>query len=88
LVRVNVTSPYVLTEGEKMAIKCIADCNPGCTYTWKNVTSGEVIDYNDDTLYIESVDKYMTVNYQCKAENTDSSYSKSADVIVSVNIKG
>ncbi|XP_060580489.1 peroxidasin homolog [Ruditapes philippinarum] len=87
LVSVNVTSPYVLTEGEIMSIECTADCYPGCTYTWINVTSGKVINSNDDTLYIESVDKYMIGDYQCKAKNTDSSYSKSADVIVSVNIK-
>ncbi|XP_060565811.1 cell adhesion molecule 3-like [Ruditapes philippinarum] len=87
LVSVNVTSPYVLTEGEIMSIKCTADCNPGCTYTWTNVTSGEVINSTDETLYIESVDKYMTGDYQCKAENTAPSYSISADVIVSVNIK-
>ncbi|XP_060582487.1 carcinoembryonic antigen-related cell adhesion molecule 6-like [Ruditapes philippinarum] len=87
LVSVNVTSPYVLTEGEIMSIECTADCYPGCTYTWINVTSGEVINSNDETLYIESVDKYMTGDYQCKAENTGFPYSKSADVIVSVNIK-
>ncbi|XP_060580488.1 CD166 antigen-like, partial [Ruditapes philippinarum] len=87
LVSVNVTSPYVLTEGEKMSIECTVDCNPRCTYTWTNVTSGEVINSKNDKLYIESVDKYMIGDYQCKAENTDSSYSKSADAIVSVNIK-
>jgi hypothetical protein len=53
-----------------------------------NVTSGEVINSNYDTLYIESVDKYMIGDYQCQGENNDSSYSKFADVIVSVNIKG
>ncbi|XP_060565813.1 uncharacterized protein LOC132724873 [Ruditapes philippinarum] len=70
-----------------MSIECTADCYPGCRYTWMNVTSGKVINSTDDTLYIESVDKYMIGDYQCKAENTDSWYSKSADVIVSVNIK-
>ncbi|XP_060599472.1 hemicentin-1-like, partial [Ruditapes philippinarum] len=87
-VSLNITSPYDVLEGKSLIIQCKAECYPGCSYTCVNVTSGLRMNTTGAVMYIGAVDKYMTGDYRCEAKNNDDSiYVKSADIVVTINIK-
>ncbi|XP_060553988.1 carcinoembryonic antigen-related cell adhesion molecule 5-like [Ruditapes philippinarum] len=86
-VSLNVTSPYDVLEGKSLIIQCTAECYPGCSYTWVNVTSGLMMNTTGAVMYIGTVNKYMTGDYKCEARNNASIYVKSADIVVTINIK-
>ncbi|XP_060599665.1 carcinoembryonic antigen-related cell adhesion molecule 5-like, partial [Ruditapes philippinarum] len=86
-VSLNVTSPYDVLEEKSLIIQCKAECYPGCSYAWLNVTSGLVMNTTGAVMYIGTVNKYMTGDYKCEAKNNDASiYVKAADIVVTINI--
>ncbi|XP_053389839.1 contactin-4-like [Mercenaria mercenaria] len=67
---INVQSPYNMTEGDtNVSIECSSDCNPGCSYTWTNLTSYSRISTNG-VLFLDTVNRYMTGDYKCTSSNT------------------
>ncbi|XP_053396503.1 hemicentin-1-like isoform X2 [Mercenaria mercenaria] len=84
---ISVHSPYNLTEGEDQRnITCSSDCYPGCTYSWKNISSSLYISSNG-LLHLQYVNRFVSGRYICTARNTAIDYAHSSDAVVMVNVE-
>ncbi|XP_052253590.1 carcinoembryonic antigen-related cell adhesion molecule 20-like [Dreissena polymorpha] len=81
----NVPRQYTVTEGEVVpTVTCSADCWPGCTYTWRNMTYGDTLP-NTGMLTLGRVNKYAAGEYSCDAYNNGNGLKKSTSIRIIVN---
>ncbi|XP_041372787.1 carcinoembryonic antigen-related cell adhesion molecule 5-like [Gigantopelta aegis] len=60
------TPPDHINEGERLRVKCIAECKPGCSYSW---TLGNQQTGTDPVTLISSIKREQSGNYTCTVTN-------------------
>ena len=67
------------TEGAPFTIKCSADCQPDCTYTW--YLGPTLLPYDDGVLFSDSASLSQAGTYTCQASNGIGSATSTAVTI-------
>ncbi|XP_071115738.1 cell adhesion molecule CEACAM5-like [Haliotis cracherodii] len=78
-IQFNETSDRLyVEEGDPLTVRCSADCNPACTVTWWDTSRQRVITgQREAVLYIPAVDRSVSGQYTCHANNTHGNTSRS-----------
>ncbi|XP_071111452.1 sialic acid-binding Ig-like lectin 10 [Haliotis cracherodii] len=71
-------------EGKPITVRCSADCHPACTVTWWDTSRQRVITgQREAVLYIPAVDRSVSGQYTCHANNIHGMSSRSLTLDVS-----
>ena len=75
---------YMGNRDELLSVTCIADCYPGCLYSWTSQT-GQVS--SSDILYLRSLQRDSAGTYTCTARNTYTGIQWTATKTITVNVR-
>ncbi len=77
----NPPGPLYPLEDNPVTSQCHAECNPSCTYTWRDTGLSEV-DSTDRQLAIEEIDRSQAGDYTCEARSAERTLTETLTVVV------
>ena len=80
-INLNPPSPRYPLEGDTITFRCFAECNPVCTYTWRDPV-GNVIDTANGQLSLEQIYRSQAADYTCEARGEDRTLTETLTVVV------
>ncbi len=80
-VDLNPPGPLYPVEDETISSQCHADCNPVCTYTWRD-PGGSVVETTDGHLSVEEIKRNQAGDYKCEARSKGRTLTETLTVVV------
>ncbi len=80
-VDLNPPGPLYPVEDDAVISQCSADCNPFCTYTWRD-PDGSDVQTTDGQLSVEEIKRDQAGDYTCEARSEERTLTDTFTVVV------